>query len=74
MTWCWYLTEHPAGDTWIPRPWYPRKSTPSFLDALDALRRSLWTERINAMTAAHMLGQDKTRIIDALLDTLAYAA
>jgi DDE superfamily endonuclease len=74
MTWCWYLTEHPAGDTWIPRPWYPRKSTPSFLDALAALRRSLWTERINAMTAPHMLGQDKTRIIDALLDTLAYAA
>jgi hypothetical protein len=26
------------------------------------------------MTAAHTLGQDKTRIIDALLDTLAYAA
>jgi hypothetical protein len=74
MTWCWYLTEHPAGDTWTPRPWYPRKSTPSFLDALAALRRSLWTERINAMTAPHMLGQDKTRIIDALLDTLAYAA
>ena len=74
MTWSWYLTEHPAGDTWIPRPWYPRKSTPSFLDALAALRRSLWTERINAMTAAHTLGQDKTRIIDALLDTLAYAA
>ena len=74
MTWSWYLTEHPAGDTWIPRPWYPRKSTPSFLDALAALRRSLWTERINAMTAAHTPGQDKTRIIDALLDTLAYAA
>jgi hypothetical protein len=74
MTWSLYLTEHPAGDTWIPRPWYPRKSTPSFLDALAALRRSLWTERINAMTAAHTLGQDKTRIIDALLDTLAYAA
>jgi hypothetical protein len=26
------------------------------------------------MTAAHTPGQDKTRIIDALLDTLAYAA
>src|ERR1035437_1860811 len=50
MTWSLYLTEHPAGDTWIPRPWYPRKSTPSFLDALAALRRSLWTERISAET------------------------
>lgn len=73
-TWCWYLTEHPAGDTWIPRPWYPHKSTPSFLDALAALRRSLWTERITAMTAAHPPDQDKTRNLDALLDTLAYAA
>jgi hypothetical protein len=67
-------TEHPAGDTWIPRPWYPRNSTSSFLDTLAALRRSLWTEPINAMTAAHTLGQDKTRTIDALLDTFAYAA
>jgi hypothetical protein len=73
-TWCWYLTEHPAGDTWIPRPWYPHKSTPSFLDALAALRRSLWTQRITAMTAAHPPDQDKIRNLDALLDTLAYAA
>ena len=42
LTWCWYLQEHPQGGTWIVRPWYPRKATPSFLDALAALRRSLW--------------------------------
>ncbi len=74
MTWCWYLTEHPTGDTWIPRPWYPRKVTPSFLDALAALRRSLWTERITAMTGAGTPDQHNTKNLDALLDTLAYAA
>ena len=30
--------------------------------------------KVRKSTAAHTLGQDKTRIIDALLDTLAYAA
>jgi hypothetical protein len=74
MTWCWYLTEHPTGDTWIPRPWYPHKTTPSFLDALAALRRTLWTERITAMTSRESPDQNKTRNLDALLDTLAYAA
>lgn len=74
MTWCWYLTEHPHGDTWIPRPWYPRKSTPSFLDALAALRRTLWHQRITTISTTHTADQHKTRITDALLDTLAYAA
>ena len=74
MTWCWYLAQHPAGNTWIPRPWYHQKTTPSFLDALASLRRVLWSQRITAMSAASTPGQDKTRITDALLDTLAYAA
>jgi len=74
MTWCWYLAQHPAGNTWIPRPWYHQKTTPSFLDALASLRRVLWSQRITAMSAASTPGQDKTRITDALLDTLAYSA
>lgn len=74
ITWCWYLAEHPVGDTWIPKPWYPRKSTPSFLDALAALRRTIWSQRINTMSTADTPEQDKTEIIDALLDTLTYAA
>lgn len=51
LIWCWYLDTHPAGRTWIPRPWYPGKHTPSFLDALAALRRALWSQRITAITA-----------------------
>ncbi len=50
-TWCWYLQAHPTGQTWIPRPWYRHKTTPSFLDALAALRRVLWSQRITAMSA-----------------------
>ena len=70
-TWCWYLETHPEGQTWIPRPWYRTKATPSFLDALAALRRVLWSERITAISRS---GPDNTKITEALLDTLAYAA
>ena len=53
ITWCWYLAEHPAGDTWIPRPWYPRKNTPSFLDALAALRRTPSGDDVRVGTSRH---------------------
>ena len=69
--WCWYLDTHPEGQTWIPRPWYRHKTTPSFLDALAALRRVLWAQRITAMSSPSL---DNTKITDALLDSLAYAA
>ena len=74
LTWFWYLEQHPQGGTWIPRPWYPRKATPSFLDALAALRRSLWQQRITELSADSTGPNDKTVITDVLLDTLAYAA
>ncbi|MHB8184909.1 MAG: hypothetical protein ACYDDU_02285 [Dermatophilaceae bacterium] len=45
LTWCWYLQTHPAAGTWIPRPWYPHKKTPSFPDALAALRQVHWGPR-----------------------------
>jgi hypothetical protein len=32
LTWCWYLDTHPTGRTWVTRPWYRHKSTPSFRD------------------------------------------
>src|SRR5664280_773713 len=71
LTWCWYLHAHPAGRTWISRPWYTRKPTPSFLDALAALRRTLWSQRITAMSAQP---EHADEITTALLDTLSYAA
>jgi len=71
VIWCWYLDTHPTGRTWIPRPWYRHKRTPSFLDALAALRRLLWAQRITTMSAST---RDNGKITEALLDTLAYAA
>ncbi len=71
VIWCWYLQTHPQGQTWTPRPWYRTKTTPSFLDALAALRRVLWSQRITAMSRSE---PDDTKITEALLDTLAYAA
>jgi len=71
LIWCWYLDAHPAGGTWPARPWYPRKSTPSFLDALAALRRTLWSRRITGLSS---LTPDNGKITEVLLDTLAYAA
>jgi len=71
VIWCWYLDSHPTGRTWIPRPWYRHKSAPSFLDALAALRRQLWAQRITTLSAPE---RDNNIITDALLDTLAYAA
>ena len=70
-TWCWYLDTHPGGRSWIPRPWYRHKHTPSFLDALAALRRDLWSQRITAMSTP---AADHGKITNALLDALAYAA
>ncbi len=69
--WCWYLTTHPTGATWTPRPWYRTKNTPSFLDALAALRRDLWSQRITTM---YRSAAEEPKITEALLDTLAYAA
>jgi hypothetical protein len=40
----WYADQLQQGTSlpWIVRPWYPRKSTPSFLDMLTALRHTGW--------------------------------
>ncbi len=70
-TWCWYLSTHPSGATWTPRPWYPTKATPSFLDALAALRKALWSQRITTMSRSPA---EEAKITETILDTLAYAA
>ena len=57
--------------TWRIRPWYTRKATPSFLDALAAMRRILWQERITSKSPGAAL---PSKILGPLLDTLAEAA
>ncbi len=71
LVWCWYLDTHPGGRTWPIKPWYPHKTTPSFLDALAALRRQLWANRIAALSFP---ARETDKITGLLLDTLAYAA
>lgn len=68
--WCWYLSSYGSRRSWTPRPWYPRKDHASFLDALGALRKALWSQRITAMS-----GQDQPagKTLNNLLDTLAAA-
>ena len=68
--WCCYLAGW-SGPTWRVRPWYTRKATPSFLDALAALRRDLWRQRITNMSSGAPLPGE---ILGPLLDTLAEAA
>ena len=68
--WSAYIHAHPDGNTWPTRAWYRHKTTPSFLDALAAIRRQLWTQRI---TATSLTDQDNSKITATLLDTLAYA-
>jgi hypothetical protein len=71
LVWCWYLDRPPADRAWTAKPWNPHKTAPTFLDALAALRRTLWNQRITTMSSP---GHDNTKIVDALLDTLSYAA
>ena len=69
--WTWYIPTVGTATSWIPRPWYPKKQTPSFLDALASLRRVLWAERITPMSSSQPL---PPKILDGLLDLLATAA
>ena len=69
--WAWYLPTFGTAKTWITRPWYKRKAVPSFLDALAALRRELWAERITPLSSS---GADQPKIINGLLEVLSRAA
>ncbi len=69
--WCWYLSTHADTTSWRTRPWYRHKHAASFADALAALRRNLWRQRITAMSANPAL---HAKITSTLLDVLAEAA
>jgi len=69
--WAWYIPAFGTTTTWIPRPWYPKKATPSFLDALAALRRCMWSERFTPLSAPEPLNP---KIIEGMLDALTRAA
>ena len=69
--WLWYLKVYGTKPSWPIRPWYPQKCTPSFVDALAALRRTLWRERFFPNSSSAPLS---TKITDGLIEILARAA
>ena len=69
--WAWYIPAFGTTTTWVRRPWYPKKASPSFLDALAALRRVLWRQRITAASASP---GEPSEMLEAMIEALAMAA
>jgi hypothetical protein len=69
--WLWYLEVYGTKPSWPTVPWYPQKCTPSFADALAALRRALWRQRISANSSSEPLS---AKIRSSLIEILARAA
>jgi len=69
--WHWYAALYDGRPSWPDRPWYTTKRTPSFADALAALRRELWTSAISSLTGSPNLSPEITH---TLLNVLAEAA
>ncbi len=70
--WAWFSAQWEQGSSYWPyRPWYLRKRTPAFADALAALRRDLWAERVSGTTTP---GDLNHAILQDLLEALALAA
>jgi hypothetical protein len=55
MVWTWFIQHGHRKTSIPPMPWYPTKTTPSFPDALAALRRVLWRDRIISMFGKHLV-------------------
>ena len=68
--WHWYLTVHAEDPTWPDRPWYTTKRTPSFADALAALRSETWS----AILGGPARDPDSQQIATTLISVLANAA
>jgi hypothetical protein len=68
--WQWYVIVHAEHPTWPDRPWYTIKRTPSFADALAALRRETWS----AIFGSPVSDPRAPEIPAALISVLADAA
>ena len=68
--WLWFIRTCGDKPVWPDRPWYARKCSPSFADALTALRAALWRDRLSAITAA---APEFTKITESVIAALARA-
>lgn len=71
VIWTWYVQIYGVRRSWEPLPWYGAKHTPSFIDALAALRKVLWRQRVFSNSD---IPSQSTKIIDTLIHALAHAA
>jgi DDE superfamily endonuclease len=71
LIWWWFVGLDRRSQQVIPEPWYSSKATPSFADALAALRRQLWRNRISDDSASDAVSG---KIIETMIDALARAA
>ena len=71
VVWTWYLQIYGARRSWNPLPWYGAKRAPSFIDALAALRKVLWRQRVFSNSD---IPSQSIKIIDTLIHALAHAA
>ena len=71
MVWFWFCQQPAAKRTFRIWPWYVNKTTPSFADALRALRKVLWRQRIIMMFGNCAVHDKKYQF---LLEALAPAA
>lgn len=71
LIWLWYLQTQGTKRTWKILPWYPQKQSASFADALAALRKILWRQRIIPTTEKSSVPY---KIIINLIDVVATAA
>lgn len=71
IVWLWYLTTQGKNPVLTVLPWFPKKCHPSFADALAALRRVLWRQKVFCISPkrAH-----PPKIIETLIEVLATAA
>jgi len=71
VIWLWYLQQKSKRRYFFVRPWYPGKSSPSFADALNCLRRVLWRDRIKIMFGKRFV---HNKNFEFLIEALAAAA
>lgn len=67
--WYWYIKAHGSNPIWSQTPWYPAKRTPSFADALAALRTILWGKKIFARSAPGPLPRKFAHVLISVLAT-----
>jgi len=68
--WDWFVAAPSQQSLWPARPWYPGKRTPSFADAVAALRREVWARTIFETSSRRQLNRKNAA---TLLDVLAAA-